>query len=97
MFWPGLRMRSGKRTRTRRKRMILGEANSERDWARAKVGSNAEAMFQCRVRFRERKKRENKAGYTTLFFSYKNLVYKNIRLQNRPKFKNMLRTCQGLV
>ena len=52
--------------------MILGEANSERDWAGAKVGSNAEATFQCRVRFREGKKRENKAGYTTRFIFFKN-------------------------
>ena len=31
----------------------------------------------------------------TLFFFYKNRVYKNIRLQNGLSIKNMLRICQG--
>ena len=31
----------------------------------------------------------------TLFFSYKNLVYKNIKASNGPKIKNILRTYKG--
>ena len=50
-----------------------------------------------RRRKRRRNRRRKRRRRDTPFFFYKNLVYKNIRLQNCPKFKNMLRTCQGFA
>ena len=34
-------------------------------------------------------------SHVTLFFFYKNQLYKNKEAQNCPKFKNMLRTIRG--